>query len=418
MIIIFLFVVESTTLLNSNFDLEFYALTSQVTNQSDESFLENKSNSNQTERSKKYQGIRYILFFVDFIWSTLIFTLFLFTGFSKKLMVWAKRVTNKTIFANGIYILIFILIFSFLSFPTNFYGGFILEHQFSLSNQNFISWFFDFIKGILVGIVIMVPAGVGTYALLSRFKKRWWVYASIVWIFFTIVIVQLSPILIAPLFNKFTPIQDLELKKNILLLGEKAGMNIKDVFRVDMSRQTKKANAYFTGLGRTKRIALGDNLLDKYTHGEIEVVLAHEIGHWKLNHIWKFIGFFSILTFLFFWIANFVLKKGAISFGFSDISDISGLPLLLLVFTFGSFILTPIQSAFSRFQEHQADVFALELTGNTSGFISTMEKLGRQNLADIDPNPVIEFILFDHPSIKKRIEFAREHEKSKFKRED
>jgi STE24 endopeptidase len=196
-------------------------------------------------------------------------------------------------------------------------------------------------------------------------------------------------------------------------LSHKAGVKVEDIFTMDMSKQTKTATAFFTGLGNTKRIVLGDNLIKEFTPDEIEVVIAHEMGHNLLHHIWKFIVLSSIMAGVGFYIIHLlggkIITKFRNRMKIENMADVAGLPLLFLIFMVYGIITMPISPAFSRHAERQADKFALVMTHNKEAFISAMNKLGYINLSDPNPSPIIEFLLYDHPPISKRIQFAEEY---------
>ncbi|MFQ6032343.1 MAG: M48 family metallopeptidase, partial [Candidatus Zixiibacteriota bacterium] len=298
-------------------------------------------------------------------------------------------------------------------FPSSYYG-FSLEHRYELSNQTFCQWFGEELLSLLVLAIIALIAVEGIYLALKKAPRTWWIYVSGVFIIFTVVLVNLAPILILPLFNVYTPLPEGELRDRLVNLSHKANVEVEDIFTMDMSKQTKKANAMFTGLGNTKRIVLGDNLIDEFTPDEIEVVIAHEMGHNLLHHIWWFIIFSTILTGIGFFIIHLTGPAIITRFGnrlkIENMADVAGLPLIFLIFTVYGIITMPFGPAFSRHMEREADKFALDLTHNKEAFISTMDKLAYINLADPNPSPIVEFLLYDHPPISKRIKFAEEYE--------
>jgi STE24 endopeptidase len=266
---------------------------------------------------------------------------------------------------------------------------------------------------LAVMAVIVLIAVEGIYLALKKAPRTWWIYVSVVFIIFTIVLVNLAPILIMPLFNVYTPLPEGELRDRLVKLSAKANVEVGDIFTMDMSKQTKKANAMFTGLGNTKRIVLGDNLVDEFTTDEIEVVIAHEMGHNLLRHIWQGILFSAVLAAIGFFIIHLtgprIINRFKNRLKIENMADVASLPLILLIFSIYSIITMPITPAFSRHLERQADKFALDMTQNKEAFISTMNELAYMNLSDPNPSPVIEFLLYDHPPISKRIRFAEEY---------
>jgi STE24 endopeptidase len=233
---------------------------------------------------------------------------------------------------------------------------------------------------------------------------------------FTIILSNLAPVLILPLFNKFEPIKDRALAERIKALAAAQGVTIADVLQMDMSKQTRKANAFFTGIGNTKRIVLGDTLLAEFTPDEIEVVLAHELGHQVHRDLWKLIGLGAATTALTAWAVDRLgpplIERYGRRFGLDPargVGDVAALPLLSLLLNALSLLLLPIQNGISRnLIERPADRYALELTGKREAFVGAMEKLGRMNLADPQPPALVKYFLHSHPTLQERIAFGRD----------
>jgi STE24 endopeptidase len=299
------------------------------------------------------------------------------------------------------------LVSSILFFPVSYYLSFYLEHKYKLSNQTFWRWIWENFKGTLVGGTIGLPLLLLFYYVLNQFGSLWWLPFAVIMFIVSVVLVKIVPILILPIFYKVTPIEDEELKERIIHQSSKVGMKVENVFKFDMSKNTKKANAAFTGLGKTKRILLGDTLLENYSTDEIETVIAHELGHYKHKHILKniFLGtLFSFLTL--FLIAN-LYELSLPWFEFNSITQIAALPILTIWGIIIGLIQSPISNIISRKYEYQADEYAIESTRKKEAFINTLEKLTEQNLADKEPHPFVEWFFYSHPSIKKRTEFIQ-----------
>ena len=364
------------------------------------------------QQAIKYQRAKNVHYFADQGYTVLFLFLFLFLGISAFLRRQIEKITRKRFWVVAFYTLLFLIVVFIVDFPSSYYG-FSLEHKFELSNQTFFQWFGEQLLGLLVIGIIALIAVEGIYLALKKAPRTWWIYVSVVFIGFTIVLVNLAPILILPLFNVYTPLPEGELRDRLVKLSHKANVEVEDIFTMDMSKQTKKANAMFTGLGNTKRIVLGDNMVDEFTTDEIEVVIAHEMGHNLKHHIWQGIAFSAILTGIGFLIIH-LIGPGIITrfrkrLRIENMADVASLPLILLIFTIFGIITMPIFPAFSRHMERQADEFALDMTHNSEAFVSTMEKLAYMNLSDPNPSPIIEFLLYDHPPISKRIKFAQEY---------
>jgi len=364
------------------------------------------------EKAIRYQRAKNVLFFADQGYTIILLVLFLFLGISAYLRRQIEKLTRKRFWVVAFYTLLFLILAFVFGFPSSYYG-FSLEQRFGLSNQNFPQWLGEQFIGLMVIAIIMILAVEGIYLALQKSPRRWWIYVSAVFILFTVVLINLAPVLIMPLFNKFTPLPQGELRDKLIKLSQKANAPVEDIFTMNMSKQTKEANAMFTGLGNTKRIILGDNLVNEYTPDEIEVVIAHEMGHNLLHHIWKIIIFSSIMAAIGFLIihltAGRVINRFKNRLKIENMADVAGLPLFLLIFSVYGIVTMPVMPAYSRHMERQADKFALDITHNKEAFIFAMDKLAYNNLSNPNPSPVIEFLLYDHPPIAKRIKFAEEY---------
>lgn len=364
------------------------------------------------EKALKYQRAKNVLFFVDQGYTIILLVLFLFLGISAYLRRQIEKLTRKRFWVVAFYTLLFLILAFVFGFPSSYYG-FTLEQRFGLSNQNFSQWFGEQLVGLMVITIIMILAVEGIYLALKKSPRRWWIYVSAVFILFTVVLINLAPVLIMPLFNKFTPLPQGDLRDKLIKLSQKANAPVEDIFTMNMSKQTKEANAMFTGLGNTKRIILGDNLVNEYTPDEIEVVIAHEMGHNLLHHVWKIIIFSSLMAAIGFFIIHLtggrIINRFKNRLNIENMADVAGLPLFLLIFSVYGIVTMPVMPAYSRHMERQADKFALDITHNKEAFIFAMDKLAYNNLSDPNPSPVIEFLLYDHPPIAKRIKFAEEY---------
>ena len=292
--------------------------------------------------------------------------------------------------------------------PFNYYSGYYLEHKYNLSTQSLFSWFKDRIKSFLLNIVFMVLLGEVLYLFFKFTQNTWWLWLSVIWVLFGIVLSNIFPVLILPLFYKYKPLENDELAKRLISLAERVNARILGVFELELSAKTKKANAALTGMGNTKRILLGDTLLENFTDDEIEVVLAHELGHFYYKHIWKLIFFGGFITFIGLWATSLVLAKLVVFSGFAEVSQIGAFPLFLLCMFLFALVSMPVNSTFSRILEKQADLFALRETKSPKHFITAMRRLANLNLADEEPHPLIEFFLHDHPSISRRVKLAED----------
>jgi len=363
------------------------------------------------EKAKKYWRTKRWLFLIDIIWNALLLYAVLFSRASIILRNMAMSLTDNPFIYIGLYLLWLGTFLSIAVFPLECYEGFFLEHKFSLSPLSFVKWFKRYLKRGLVAGVITLIITEAVYFLLRRFPENWWIFAGFSWVLFTIILSRLAPVVILPLFYKYSPLDRDELKKRLLKLAIKSGSQVKGVFRINMSKETKKANAALVGIGKTRRIIIGDTLLNNFSDDEIEVVLAHELGHHKKLHIWKLTIFGTFITFIGLFITNIIMKQYLLFFGFDDISDIGAFPLLCLLLLGFSVLAMPLQNSFSRYLERRADMFALKITRMPDVFIATMTKLAKQNLSDIAPNKFIEIVMYTHPPVSKRIKMAEKFKK-------
>lgn len=368
------------------------------------------NSSDKDLKAKQYAKTKRIISFISTgIMFAVLLTL-VFTGLSKSILEIAYSINENSYIALLLFAGIIGLGESVITFPLSFYSGYILEHKYGLSNQSLGAYFIENLKGMAVGLVLGVPLLLVFYFILHNTGEWWWLVLAVMMFLVSVILGRLAPVLIFPLFYKFSPIEEGSLKERILVLCNKAGVNVEGIFTFNMSKNTKKANAAFTGMGKSKRIILGDTLVDNFTQDEIEYVFAHELGHYANKHIGKLIITSTLSTFIGLFLTA-KLYEGTLGwFGYSNVYDLAALPLLVLYLSIYGFITTPINSILSRKYEYEADDYALKTTGNKEALVSTMEKLSEQNLSERSPNKVIEFLFHSHPSVEKRIEFARSYE--------
>ena len=298
------------------------------------------------------------------------------------------------------YIALFLIILQLLLMPFDYYRGFVIEHKFGLSNQVFSSWLVDCLKSKAISFLIYLAVLTVIYTLMTYIPKYWWIIAGAVFIVFLIIGIFISPLIIDPLFYKFKPLEDEEMRLAIEDMANEAGIKVDEILIADASRRTNKINAYFTGIGATKRIVVFDNLLEKFNRKESLTVIAHEIGHWKYLHIVKsfIIGAISGLLLIFF----SKILAGKIGM----IGDIRFILIIFLLFSIVMFISLPVQNIISRSFEKQADEVAIKLTDDPQTQISLMKKIAVSNLSSVNPSLIIKYIIYSHPPIIERIEGA------------
>ncbi len=353
--------------------------------------------------AKKYNNLKLGISIAEGILTFVLILGFVSFGYSKEFENYLRHYSEN----NYLLLLGFLFIvgggLSVLFFPVKYYTEFYLEHKNNLSNQSFWGWIREDLKGLLVGAVIGIPILFLFYFMLDTFNELWWLPFAIAMFLISVVLAQILPIVILPIFYKILPIEDEELKERIISMSGAVGMKVENVFSFDMSKNTKKANAAFTGLGKTKRIILGDTLLSDYTKDEIASVIAHELGHYKHKHIVKNLIISTASSFLLFY-SIAVLYNGSLGiFGFEKITEIAALPLLTLWSMLIGLLMNPITNSISRRFEYQADDYAVEVTGEKEIFAEALKKINEQNKGDEDPHPLVEWFFYSHPSIKNRL---------------
>lgn len=360
--------------------------------------------------AKRYNRIKLTVSLTETFLTVALLIVLIVTPLSKNIQDFAFTISGNDYIAFLIFVGLIGLGSGILFFPLTYYANFYLEHKYGLSNQTFWKWIWEDLKGLFVSLSLGVPLLLLFYFLIKSYPESWWFILATVLFLFSVVLARLAPTLIFPIFYKFTPLQDEELKLKIAKLCDNTNLSFSGIFKFDLSKNTKKANAGFTGIRKSKRIILSDTLLSGFSHDEIISVFAHELGHYKKRHVIKniFIGLIFSYAGLFLAAELYIFLFP--TFGFLFQHQLAALPLLTLVLMLYGIVTMPIQNIISRKFEYEADEFALRTTQNCDAFISTMEKLAKTNLADKTPHPVIEFLFYSHPSIEKRIKAAASHE--------
>ena len=357
--------------------------------------------------ARRYNRIRRWLGIADFLLGLLLLLVLLATGSNGTLRDIAMHgAYEHYALAVFLYVLMLMLIGKLLGLTLDYYG-FRLERRYNLSNQKLRAWVWDETKGFLVGVVLASIVVEILYFIIREFPQHWWVIAWAAFLGLFVLMAQLAPVVLFPIFYKFEPLDNDELKSRLVRLSERAGTRVRGVYKWNLSEKSKKANAALTGLGNTRRIILADTLLENYSADEIEAVLAHELGHHVHRHILKSIAVQAGITLVGFWAANWVLHYAVErTHMFVTVSDFANLPLLVLVSTVLSFLLLPALNAYSRYNERQADRYAFQSIPSVGPFISSMNKLADQNLAERTPSRWVEWFFQSHPAISRRVTAA------------
>jgi STE24 endopeptidase len=368
--------------------------------------------ADDSPEARRYNRIHRWLGVADLLIGSAFLVLLLVTGWTGWLRDLALRrgFQNYTL-AVFIYLFFLLLISKALGLGLDYYG-FRLERRFQLSNQKVRSWLWDEVKGFLVSLVLAGIVVELLYFMIRQSPQHWWIITWALFMGLFIILAQLAPILLLPIFYKFEPLDDEDLRRRLVLLSEHAGTRVRGVYRWKLSEKSKKANAALTGLGATRRIILADTLLDNYAPEEIEAVLAHELGHHVHRHILKSILVQAGTTLLGFWAENWVLHYAVDRHMFEELSDFANLPLLAITATALSLLLMPALNAYSRYNERQADRYAFESIDSVEPFISSMNKLAVQNLAERTPSKWVEALFHSHPAISKRVAAAEKWDRT------
>lgn len=360
--------------------------------------------STSAEAAKKYNSIKVRLKLADIAF-TILYLVFFQILVSSFLKSFSFSISHNFYYTFTMYLIGFSIIHYIINLPMHFYSGFTLEHKFNLSKERISGWLKDDIKSGVLSLAVFLIFMHALYIFLRNFETTWWIWIAIFYLFATVILVKVMPVVVIPLFFKYSSLED-ERKKWIIELSKKCGIKILDVYKIDLSKKTKKLNAAVVGLGRTRRVIVADTLLADFDRDELAGVLAHEFGHHKLRHMWKLITFSVVTTFLSYYALFLVASKLVIFLGAENIYDIKMFPAFMLVLFLAGLVILPIQNAFSRKLEKDADLFALKITDNKPAFRSLMKKLAEKNLADPNPPKLIKFLFYSHPPISERIKLA------------
>ena len=362
----------------------------------------------QREKSNAYFEDGYWLILWNFLLTAAISFFLLASQFSARLRDFSERVTKVRNFQVVCYAIPYLLFVYALSFPLNLYENFFREHQYGLANQSFAPWFWEQLLGLgltLVGATLLV---VVLYAVFRRAPRTWWIWGTIVMIIFSGTLVLIAPVYIEPLFNTYKPLTDPKIRDPVLAMARANEIPVKQVFEVDASRQTTRVSANVAGLLGTTRVALNDNLLKQCTLPEIRAVMAHEMGHYVLNHGAKLLTYFGILILIGLALTRILfdaaVKRWGEKWRVRGIADPAGLPLLALIFSTLLFLATPVLNTVVRITEREADAFGINTSREPDAMAKVALKLGVYR--KLDPTPLEEFIFFDHPSGRARIRMA------------
>ncbi len=365
---------------------------------------------NLVEEVYMYRKDRLRIWAISLILEFLIPLLFLVTNFSQKISFFSSR--GRGLFKSGIiYGIIYVSMIFLINLPINYYASFYLGHKYGLSNQTIFRWMELNIKGFLVNNIVMVLFLWLPYYIMIKSPRTWWLQLGILMIPIMIIMVFISPLVIDPIFNRYTSIEDEKLGQEISKLLEKAEISDASIYRVDKSKDTKTMNAYMTGIGKSKRIVLWDTTIDNLDEREVLCITAHEIGHYVSRHIWKNILIASVgtllLAYLVYLTSNWILEHSYSSFGFRNIFNYASVPLFIMVINFYSFLGNPIMNYVSRYMEREADAYEIMLTDDREAAITAMEKLYKESLGLPRSSKLYKIWYHSHPTLEERVQFYK-----------
>lgn len=363
------------------------------------------------ERGRAYRRTGYTIFFVQLAVVVALLLILIYSGAARRAdAIITARISSYPLRVLVFFVLMFVIYLA-VTFPLSYYRSFIVEHEYGFSRQTLGEWAGDYLKGGGISLVIGASLAVGFYWLMKASPRWWWLFALGAFAAYVGMFILLKPVLIDPVFNRFMPLQDEEMKTEVIGLAQKAGIEVGEVLVMDASRRTSHTNAYFTGFGRTKRIVLYDTLVENHSKREILSVVAHEIGHWKHAHIYK--GFFmglvgTLIVFLVIKSAGTWLT-GRMPLGTDTLASPATIPLVFLIIYVCSVVGMPLENAISRTFERQSDRTALELTGDGETFIKMQVGIARANASDLVPSALFYYWFYSHPSTMERIEAAEKY---------
>ncbi|MCA9400173.1 MAG: M48 family metallopeptidase [Candidatus Omnitrophica bacterium] len=362
-------------------------------------------NKNDT---KTYNEVKHWMRVIGLALNLAVFAVFHFSGATFWLTDVCHSLTEHRLAINSYYIIFFMTGFTVMHLPLSFFSGYLWEHRFNLSNQNILQWGADELKKFGLGVVLFLVLGNAVFYFLGRDAHDWWIWAGGFWLLISFVIAKLTPNVLVPIFYKYSDLGDEHLKGLIQKLFNKCSVALKNVYKIDMSSKTNKANAFVCGMGKGRRVVLSDTLVEDFTAEEIEVVVAHELGHYKHHDILKLFALNALLIFSGLYFVHTILGGIITRTPATGYGDISLLPLFFLLLTVFNLGMAPAINFLSRVIERQADAFSLKVTQNRDAFISTMQKLADMNMEELTPPQWVKVLMYDHPTIYDRIKFAKE----------
>ena len=358
------------------------------------------------EKARKYASARRRATLAELASAGIFLLVLVFSGLS---VIFRELLISPSVPAAAIYFVGLMVVYGILSAPLSYYSSFVLPHRYGLSIQTFGGWLGDTAKAWILGLIAGTGIVAAAYWFLSSFPATWWLLTWGVVVALISILTSLAPIIIFPIFVKMKPLDDDELRLELEQLAQQANTSVRGIYTMELGSKATSAYAALMGVGSTKRIALSDTLLQRYSSPEIEAVMAHELGHNSHNDIFRMFIIESAILLVGFYIIDLVFTTVVAPLGFDGISDVAALPLLILISSTLSLVAAPLTNAYSRHLEAGADDYALRLTKNPGAFINLIIKLTDQNLSEAEPSRWVELLTYDHPCYSKRIKHARHY---------
>lgn len=356
-------------------------------------------------RSDAYFEGGYWLILWDFLYGVVVSLLLLNLRWSAKMRDLAERVTRFKPVHTIVYWTEYLVVTTILVFPLTVYEGYFRERKYGLATQTFGPWLNDQFKGLLINLVLGAILTAFLFGIVRRLQRTWWIWGAVVTLLFTALVVLIAPVYLVPIFNKVTPLHDPMITQPILSMARANGIPVQEVYQIDASRQTTRMSANVSGFGHTMRITLNDNLLRRGSPEEIQVVMGHEMGHYVLHHVYKFLIFYLIVIVTAFallrWALDWSLKRWGEKWQIRSIGDTAVLPLVLLLVSIFFFVLTPVMNTYIRAEEYEADMYGLNASRQPDGMAQAAIHLGEYR--KMSPGRLEEWVFYDHPSGRNRI---------------
>jgi Zn-dependent protease with chaperone function len=360
------------------------------------------------DKSTRYHRLKRRAEIAGLVWGAAMLVALSSTGASRAIRDLARRATGgEFYFTVALVVLAIILINELVSLPLAWYSGYVLERRYDLSRQTPGGWAADHLKGTALSAALAIGGALVVYAAMAHAPHVWWLMAGAIFALLFVGLANLAPVVLLPLFFTFKPLERQALRSRLEALAARAGTRIVGVYEWALGTRTRKANAALTGLGNTRRILVSDTMLEQYSDDEIEVVLAHELGHHVHHDIWRGLALEAGFILLGFAVADLALRTLGPLAGLEGLADPAGVPLLAAAAGAVSLGLLPLGLALSRRHERRADRFALDLTKNPGAFVTAMRRLGSQNLAEESPSRIVQWLFHSHPPLAERLAAAR-----------